>query len=102
MRKVMWRSCRGGVGRGLRTTSVLMGLLLVVSMVTVSHAALGFDQPGKICKDAGLNVIGQDTCVTCLNKGKGNAPTCICKFLADIGFDGNHGQCVKAVKAFLN
>ena len=89
---------------GKRVLVVLMGLLLVVSMVTVSHAALGIDNPGKVCNDLGLDdLIGQDTCVTCLNKGKGNAPTCICKVLADIGVlvDISHGQCVKVVKDFL-
>jgi hypothetical protein len=89
--------------RGKRILVVFMGLLLVGSMATVSHAALGVDKPGKVCKDTGLGeLVGQDTCVTCLNKGKGNAPTCICKVLAVLGYDGSHGQCVKAIKQALN
>ncbi len=88
------------IHKGKLVGVAVMTLVLCVSVIGVGIAGpFGpVDNPGAFCNDNDDFGVGHDTCVTCLNKGQGNAANCICKLFADIGFK-NHGQCVKALKA---
>jgi hypothetical protein len=82
-----------------RVMVVIMGLVLAVSVITVGNAA----GVGQYCSDNGDFGVGHDSCVTCLNKGKGNFAACICKLYGDfygypIGPWKNQGDCVSDFK----
>lgn len=83
--------------------TLFLGLSIVLMAQTQTQAQAPMeDGIGQFCTANGDFGFSHDTCVTILNPGQGNAPTAICKFIADLvggdiqnaGFK-NHGQCVK-------
>ncbi len=88
---------------GKRMLAFAMGLLLVVSLITVGYA----QSPSDYCTEYGDLGISHDACVSCLNQGIGNDAACVCKIIGDTvgyaayGFN-NHGQCVKSLVPFIH
>lgn len=84
------------------STCVGAALAFSIGAVAMAQQGQGF---GEYCKPlTEAYGVSNDLCVTCVNPGQGDFPTCICKnagvFLDEpfLGYK-NLGQCVAAVHA---
>ena len=81
---------------------VMVVFRMLVLLAGVAAVLYGQDNASQFCKANDDFAVGHDTCVGCLNKGRGNDAVCLCKVIRDLGLletfgFKNLGQCVSNI-----